>query len=413
MAAPTKKKRRAALDFFGADAVEVCCHPSPQPPQPPTTTLNAIAHSQDRRRRRRRDHHHHKRSSPPLTPLPSPPAVTKTANDAPAAPGRKRANSGEQSAAKTTKKSKKEGKKKSKGGASSGDDDGGHHGGADDAKVEEGEEGVGGSSSVGKNKTAQTMDEETRAFRRRLGIKISGAGEGDAGCPPPMPTFDDLPFVNDEQGRRARRAVLAAVEDSVWKEPTAVQMQAVPALCTGRDVVASAPTGSGKTAAFVLPSLVRLANREFDSDANEGKGKKSKAKAKKGKKGAAAAAAEAVAEAGRSAGPRVLLLAPTRELAAQIHREASMLAAGSGARVQLLTKSRASTAGVLNGAGLLVSTTIITHPTPPTHPPTQPIKHSPTVLTLALTPGEHTDAPACCLAAKPSHPELGAAVGAG
>ena len=48
--------------------------------------------------------------------------------------------------------------------------------------------------------------------------------------------------------------------------------------------------------------------------------------------------------------PQVLLLAPTRELAAQIHREASILSGGMGLKVQLLTKARAQTSGALNAA---------------------------------------------------------------
>jgi len=69
-----------------------------------------------------------------------------------------------------------------------------------------------------------------------------------------------------------------------YAAPTPVQARAIPAALEGRDVLATAQTGTGKTAAFMLPALERLSTL------------------KKGPKGA----------------PRVLVLTPTRELAAQV-----------------------------------------------------------------------------------------------
>lgn len=73
-------------------------------------------------------------------------------------------------------------------------------------------------------------------------------------------------------------------------EPTPVQQQALPILLAGRDLVGCAPTGTGKTAAFMLPALQRIAADERGSDRRKG------------------------------AGPRVLVLTPTRELAQQVNR---------------------------------------------------------------------------------------------
>ena len=72
--------------------------------------------------------------------------------------------------------------------------------------------------------------------------------------------------------------------------PTPVQAQTIPLLLAGRDVIASAPTGTGKTAAFMLPALQKIA---AGLAANTGK---------------------------RGRGPRVLVLTPTRELAQQVAR---------------------------------------------------------------------------------------------
>ena len=55
---------------------------------------------------------------------------------------------------------------------------------------------------------------------------------------------------------------LRAVADQGYTEPTPVQEQAIPLVLAGRDVLAAAQTGTGKTAAFVLPILQLLnANR--------------------------------------------------------------------------------------------------------------------------------------------------------
>ncbi len=75
--------------------------------------------------------------------------------------------------------------------------------------------------------------------------------------------------------------LLKGIHDLGFLRPTPIQAQAIPAVLSGRDVLACAPTGTGKTAAFVLPILHRLLQ---------------------GKSGAH---------------PRVLILAPTRELALQ------------------------------------------------------------------------------------------------
>src|SRR6202008_4756262 len=52
--------------------------------------------------------------------------------------------------------------------------------------------------------------------------------------------------------------LLRAVADQGYTEPTPVQREAIPLVLAGRDVLAGAQTGTGKTAAFVLPVLQRL-----------------------------------------------------------------------------------------------------------------------------------------------------------
>jgi len=121
-------------------------------------------------------------------------------------------------------------------------------------------------------------------------------------------------------------------------------MQALPILLLGRDLLASSPTGTGKTAAFIIPTLLRL------------EAPMSKKNNKKGEE-----------EEGNRRGPRALLLAPTRELAAQIFREVERLAQGKKFKIGLLSKALAATkgeagreggrvGGVLGGYDVLVTT---------------------------------------------------------
>ncbi|MDX8379013.1 MAG: DEAD/DEAH box helicase [Gallionella sp.] len=78
--------------------------------------------------------------------------------------------------------------------------------------------------------------------------------------------------------------ILKAIAESGYTVPTPIQAQAIPEVLAGNDLMASAQTGSGKTAAFILPALNRLAT----PSTVPGKG------------------------------PRVLILTPTRELAQQV-----------------------------------------------------------------------------------------------
>jgi len=88
--------------------------------------------------------------------------------------------------------------------------------------------------------------------------------------------------------------ILAAVEEMGYTEPTPIQIEAIPLVLAGRDVVAAAQTGTGKTAAFSLPLMQRL---------GMGGGK-----------------------------PLALVVSPTRELAQQIERVAGVVGRHTGQR---------------------------------------------------------------------------------
>lgn len=80
-------------------------------------------------------------------------------------------------------------------------------------------------------------------------------------------------------------SILRAIEETGYTQPTPIQAQAIPVVIEGGDLMASAQTGTGKTAAFMLPALNLLQTLHPI----------------------------------KSRGPRVLVLTPTRELAAQVN----------------------------------------------------------------------------------------------
>ena len=57
-------------------------------------------------------------------------------------------------------------------------------------------------------------------------------------------------------------SVLKALTEAGYTKPTTVQEQAIPAAIAGRDLLVSSQTGSGKTAAFMLPALHKFASAE-------------------------------------------------------------------------------------------------------------------------------------------------------
>ena len=87
----------------------------------------------------------------------------------------------------------------------------------------------------------------------------------------------------------------AGIQRAGYSQPTPIQVQAIPMAMAGEDLIGTAQTGTGKTAAFVLPILHKLLKGPRDKT-------------------------------------RVLIVTPTRELAEQIHEAIRDLAAGTGLR---------------------------------------------------------------------------------
>ena len=126
--------------------------------------------------------------------------------------------------------------------------------------------------------------------------------------------------------------ILAGVATLGFSAPTPVQTAAIPAVLAGKDVVASAQTGTGKTAAFMLPTLQRIAVEKPDG-AEKPNAKELNASAKPN----ADAGRDAKRNAKRNAYPRALIITPTRELAAQIDDVAKSVCASTGQQAVIVT----------------------------------------------------------------------------
>jgi ATP-dependent RNA helicase RhlE len=103
-------------------------------------------------------------------------------------------------------------------------------------------------------------------------------------------TFEDFDF---------NRQILNAIADAGYTEPTPIQRKAIPPIQNGQDVLGIAQTGTGKTAAYVLPILMKLKYAQGDA-------------------------------------PRALIISPTRELAMQIEENVRAYAVNTDLRVVVL-----------------------------------------------------------------------------
>jgi ATP-dependent RNA helicase DDX52/ROK1 len=260
-----------------------------------------------------------------------------------------------------------------------------------------------GKRDTSEAKMQQVHKEQVAAFRRSMSIRISNNhnklsndydifnnnnNNNDDDVPDPISSFQDLKAPswwttnsttfsstataaagtnsnsssNNSSFTAIQRAIQRNIEAGRWKEPTPIQMQAIPALLERRDLIGAAPTGSGKSGAFILPALFLSAAPHCvffgittinDNSSNNTNPKKSSNKKTKKKE----------RNISRQGEIRTLLIAPSLELAAQIHREVERLGTGKpgGLSSLLLSKSNAAhvisgTAGGKHGLDVLVST---------------------------------------------------------
>jgi len=134
--------------------------------------------------------------------------------------------------------------------------------------------------------------EKTNQFRKEKRIYVHGAD-----IPDPFKTFEE---VKNSTSSTIHKNMI----ENGYTEPTPIQMQVWSVMLHNRELLACAPTGSGKTLSFIVPLLHHLKEPQ-------------------------------------KVGFRAVVLSPTRELAMQIHREFNRMNSGIGLRIHLLTKAKA------------------------------------------------------------------------
>lgn len=157
-----------------------------------------------------------------------------------------------------------------------------------------------------------TSEEEAKKYRKKAHIKVTGED-----VPLPVGNFNDLVerFEMDP-------LIVRNLQRMKFEVPTAIQSEAMPILLHGRDLLACAPTGSGKTLGFALPLIVNIAKKQ---PLTHIKG---------------------------------IIVSPTKELAKQIHNEIIQLSTGLNVKSMLLSKTEANklASGAKIKCNLLVST---------------------------------------------------------
>src|SRR5579859_1773925 len=121
-----------------------------------------------------------------------------------------------------------------------------------------------------KRKITELDDTDIKQLRKRCRINVTGQD-----APAPIASFEDILEL------KAPEYLLSNIADLGFSIPTPIQMQTIPILIVGRDLLACSPTGSGKTLAYLIPLLMHL-------------------------------------DSHRSKGFRAVIIAPTRELAQQV-----------------------------------------------------------------------------------------------
>ena len=188
---------------------------------------------------------------------------------------------------KEAKRAKKEAKRAKKGG-----------GGGGDARRDE---------DVRAPTTPMKRTPSVEDFRKEHAISIANA------C---AKTKDLEPYTTFEEATAFPKSLRNALKAQGYANPTPIQAEAWPILLKGKDVVAVAKTGSGKTCGFLLPALCGVATRGSQK------------------------APEMQLVDGRwrpgAVTPTVIVLAPTRELAIQIHDECAKFCPAVGCRSTVL-----------------------------------------------------------------------------
>ena len=164
-------------------------------------------------------------------------------------------------------------------------------------------------NSVSDVTDAEILDETREAMTQAAfdAADEASAAETVESATENLPAFDEL-GLSDE--------MLRAIENLGYTAPTPVQAGSIPVVLEGRDLLAAAQTGTGKTAAFLLPTMNNLEHIAPPKPVRERGSRNRRRGAKKPE--------------GNGRGPVMLVITPTRELAQQIDEVASKIADVTG-----------------------------------------------------------------------------------
>ena len=164
-------------------------------------------------------------------------------------------------------------------------------------------------NSVSDVTDAEILDETCEAMTQAAfdAADEANAAQAVESATESLPAFDEL-GLSDE--------MLRAIENLGYTAPTPVQAGSIPVVLEGRDLLAAAQTGTGKTAAFLLPTMNNLEHIAPPKPVRERGGRNRRRGAKKPE--------------GNGRGPVMLVITPTRELAQQIDEVASKIADVTG-----------------------------------------------------------------------------------
>ncbi|KAI0757420.1 P-loop containing nucleoside triphosphate hydrolase protein [Daedaleopsis nitida] len=168
-------------------------------------------------------------------------------------------------------------------------------------KVDEDDEDADGEGGVVNEEETEETEGDPPMPRHRVTTKGKDV-------PEPVDTFEVLC-----ERYNVPSHILQNLAQSGYKRPTGIQSYGVPILMEHRDLAAISPTGTGKTLSYLLPIMSALGAPASSSKSSTG------------------------------TGVRAVILAPTRELAHQIHNECLKLAQGRKWRVVLFSKATAAT----------------------------------------------------------------------
>jgi len=149
--------------------------------------------------------------------------------------------------------------------------------------------------SITKEQLAEQHKERINLFRKEHRIHINGSD-----IPDPLTSFDDL-----NARFNLSSTLLRNLTEGGFPAPTPIQMQAISVMLGQREILACAPTGSGKTLSFIVPIMHALREPQ-------------------------------------KVGFRAVVVSPTRELAQQIYREFVRMNRDINLRIHVLTKSKAA-----------------------------------------------------------------------